>query len=206
MSGRGLDRFSRFSFDAFDNRLRGYPSAGLRFDRGVVLRTAGTWNAAPGIRLDAFADTAFARDPGFAVAYAALNALGTVLDKEGLTGSADSYFGLIDHNDLRSEVRASITATPVVAGGAVSVLASESATLLAFDDSLAQTWAGFGAVMVTNVVLSSAQAWIEGGSVGAGAVSVGAENSSTLDATATSKIEAFDKSHPLKQPGAPAAV
>jgi hypothetical protein len=65
MGGHGLDRFSRFGFDAFDNRLRGYPSAGLRFDRGVVLRTAGTWNAAPGIRLDAFADTAFARDPGF---------------------------------------------------------------------------------------------------------------------------------------------
>jgi hypothetical protein len=34
LGGRDLDRFSRFTFDAFDNRLRGYPSAGVRFDRG----------------------------------------------------------------------------------------------------------------------------------------------------------------------------
>ncbi|HEY7511183.1 MAG TPA: sigma-E factor regulatory protein RseB domain-containing protein, partial [Vicinamibacteria bacterium] len=65
MAGTDLDRFSRFSFDAFENRLRGYPSAGLRFDRGLVVRSAGTWNVASGVRLDVFADTAFARDPGF---------------------------------------------------------------------------------------------------------------------------------------------
>ena len=76
------------------------------------------------------------------LAYAALSALGTVLKKEGLTGSADSYFGLVDHNDLRSEVRASITDTPVTAGGNVSVSALENASLIAFDDSLVQTWAG----------------------------------------------------------------
>ena len=63
LAGRHLDRFSRFGFDAFDNRLRGYPSAGLRFDRGVVLRTAGTWTVASGLRLDAFLDAAAVRDP-----------------------------------------------------------------------------------------------------------------------------------------------
>jgi hypothetical protein len=65
MSGRGLDRFSRYGFDAFDNRLRGYPSAGLRFDRGGLVRTAAAWTVAPAVRLAGFADAAFARDPGF---------------------------------------------------------------------------------------------------------------------------------------------
>jgi hypothetical protein len=65
MAGTDLDRFSRYGFDAFENRLRGYPSAGLRFDRGAVVRTVATWTAAPGVRLDAFADTALVRDPGF---------------------------------------------------------------------------------------------------------------------------------------------
>ena len=65
MAGRDLDRFSRFSFDGFDNRLRGYPGAGLRYDRGAVLRTAASWNAWRRLRLDSFLDAAFVRDPGF---------------------------------------------------------------------------------------------------------------------------------------------
>ncbi|HEY2946409.1 MAG TPA: phosphatase PAP2 family protein [Vicinamibacteria bacterium] len=65
MAGRDLDRFSRFSFDGFDNRLRGYPGAGLRYDRGAVLRTAVSWNAWRRLRLDGFLDGAFVRDPGF---------------------------------------------------------------------------------------------------------------------------------------------
>jgi undecaprenyl-diphosphatase len=65
MAGRDLDRFSRFTFDGFDNRLRGYPTAGLRYDRGTVLRTAASWNAWRRLRLDGFADAAFVRDPGF---------------------------------------------------------------------------------------------------------------------------------------------
>jgi hypothetical protein len=65
MAGRDLDRFSRFTFDGFDNRLHGYPSASLRYDRGAVLRTAASWNAARRLRLDGFFDGAFVRDPGF---------------------------------------------------------------------------------------------------------------------------------------------
>lgn len=65
MAGRDLDRFSRFTFDGFDNRLRGYPSAGLRFDRGAVLKTAASWNAWRRLRVDAFLDGAFVRDPAF---------------------------------------------------------------------------------------------------------------------------------------------
>jgi undecaprenyl-diphosphatase len=65
MGGRDLDRFSRFSFDGFDNRLRGYPGAGLRYDHGAVLRTAASWNAWRRLRIDGFLDGAFVRDPGF---------------------------------------------------------------------------------------------------------------------------------------------
>ena len=65
MSGRDLDRFSRYSFGTFDNRLRGYPSALIRYDRGGVLRTALAWGAAKLVRADLFFDTAWAHDPGF---------------------------------------------------------------------------------------------------------------------------------------------
>jgi hypothetical protein len=65
MGGRDLDRFSRYAFGSFDNRLRGYPSALIRYDRGAVLRTAVAWAAAPLVRLDGFFDTAYVHDPGF---------------------------------------------------------------------------------------------------------------------------------------------
>ena len=63
MHGTDLDRFSRYTFDAFENRLRGYPTASIRYDRGAVLRSAASW-AARGWRLDGFADLAVVRDPG----------------------------------------------------------------------------------------------------------------------------------------------
>jgi hypothetical protein len=65
MGGRHLDRFSRFAFGTFDNRLHGYPSALIRYDRGGVVRAAVAWAAVKGVRLDGFADTAVVRDPGF---------------------------------------------------------------------------------------------------------------------------------------------
>jgi hypothetical protein len=65
MSGRDLDRFSRYSFGTFDNRLRGYPSALIRYDRGVVGRTALAWSAGRFVRVDAFVDSAAVHDPGF---------------------------------------------------------------------------------------------------------------------------------------------
>ncbi len=65
MSGRDLDRFSRYAFGSFDNRLRGYPSALIRYDTGGVVRTVMTW--APGrlVRLDAFFDSAAVRDAAY---------------------------------------------------------------------------------------------------------------------------------------------
>ena len=65
VGGHDLDRFSRFAFGTFDNRLRGYPSALVRYDRGGVIRGAVAWSAAKVVRLDAFLDTAAVRDPGF---------------------------------------------------------------------------------------------------------------------------------------------
>jgi hypothetical protein len=65
VTGRDLDRFSRVSFGTFDNRLHGYPSALIRYDRGAVLRTALSWAAAKAIRLDGFADAAAVHDPAF---------------------------------------------------------------------------------------------------------------------------------------------
>ena len=35
VGGNDLDRFSRYSFGTFDNRLHGYPSALVRYDRGA---------------------------------------------------------------------------------------------------------------------------------------------------------------------------
>jgi hypothetical protein len=64
MGGRNLDRFSRYTFGTFDNRLHGYPSALVRYDHGGVLRTAAAWTIGP-VRLDGFGDAAFVHDPAF---------------------------------------------------------------------------------------------------------------------------------------------
>jgi hypothetical protein len=65
MSGRDLDRFSRYAFGSFDNRLHGYPSALIRYDRGAVLRSAITWTAGRFVRFDAFVDSAAVRDAAY---------------------------------------------------------------------------------------------------------------------------------------------
>jgi hypothetical protein len=65
MAGQDLDRFSRYSFGTFDNRLRGYPSALIRYDRGAVLRGSLAWAAGRLVRVDGFLDSAVVRDPGF---------------------------------------------------------------------------------------------------------------------------------------------
>jgi hypothetical protein len=64
MDGADLDRFSRYSFGAFENRLHGYPTASIRYDRGGVARSVTSW-AGRGFRIDAFGDVAAVRDPGF---------------------------------------------------------------------------------------------------------------------------------------------
>ena len=83
MGGRDLDRFSRYAFGTFDNRLHGYPSALIRYDRGAVLRTALAWSMAKAIRIDGFADTAAVRDPGFGPTLRQYTGLGAALEAPG---------------------------------------------------------------------------------------------------------------------------
>jgi hypothetical protein len=80
VAGGNLDRFSRITFGTFDNRLHGYPSALIRYDRGGVLRSAVSWAAAPAVRLDAFADTAAVHDPAFGAGLRNYTGLGAALE------------------------------------------------------------------------------------------------------------------------------
>ena len=80
MSGRDLDRFSRYSFGGFDNRLRGYPSALIRYDRGGVVRAAGAWAAGRRLRIDAFLDTAYVRDPNFGSRASSYTGVGAAIE------------------------------------------------------------------------------------------------------------------------------
>lgn len=80
MGGSGLDRFSRYSFDGFENRLTGYPVASVRYDRGLVARSSLSWQARPWMRLQAFADAAHVRDAGFGPRARTLAGLGAGLD------------------------------------------------------------------------------------------------------------------------------
>lgn len=80
MGGRALDRFSRYAFGTFDNPLRGYPSASIRYDRGLVVRSALSWSAASHLRVDAFADGAAVRDPGLSTHAKAFPGVGAALE------------------------------------------------------------------------------------------------------------------------------
>ena len=82
MSGRDLDRFSRYSFNSFDNRLHGYPTASIRYDRGAVLRSV-TSVGRRGLRLDGVADLALVRDRGFGDAYRGYPGTGAAVELPG---------------------------------------------------------------------------------------------------------------------------
>jgi hypothetical protein len=97
MGGHDLDRFSRYSFGAFDNRLRGYPGALIRFDRGAVFRGAVAWSAAPRLRVDGFADAAFVHDPGFGGGLRPFTGLGAAVEAPAPFGTlvaAEWGFGI----------------------------------------------------------------------------------------------------------------
>jgi hypothetical protein len=82
MGGRDLDRFSRYGFDAFENPLHGYPTASIRYDRGAVVRSATAWTT-HGVRIDAFADAAYVRDPGWASAARMYPGVGSGVESAG---------------------------------------------------------------------------------------------------------------------------
>jgi hypothetical protein len=96
MDGRRLDRFSRYAFGTFDNRLKGYPSASVRFDRGGVARTAVAWQVGPRLRLDGFFDAALVEDRsvfGRARGYAGVGSAVETPLPFGLLGSVEWGFG-----------------------------------------------------------------------------------------------------------------
>ena len=97
MDGHDLDRFSRYAFGAFDNRLHGYPSALIRYDRGAIGRGAIAWSAAPRLRIDGFADFAFVHDPGFGSGLKPFTGLGMAVETPaplGMLLAAEWGFGL----------------------------------------------------------------------------------------------------------------
>ena len=87
MDGRDLDRFSRYTFGTFDNRLRGYPAALIRYDRGAVLRTSVAWAVGRALRVDGFADTAYVRDRGFGRGHRAYSGTGGAVELPGPAGT-----------------------------------------------------------------------------------------------------------------------
>src|SRR4029453_8577774 len=50
----------------FDNRLHGYPSALIRYDRGATIRSSVAWSPGRFLRIDGFADGAVLRARVFA--------------------------------------------------------------------------------------------------------------------------------------------
>jgi hypothetical protein len=86
MAGIDLDRFSRYAFGTFDNRLRGYPSASIRYDRGGVVRAAVAWQPGSRVRLDGFADAALVREAGFDGAPRGYPGVGAALEAPGPFG------------------------------------------------------------------------------------------------------------------------
>lgn len=97
MTGHDLDRFSRYSFGTFDNRLHGYPSALIRYDRGAVLRTSASWSPLPLARFDAFADLAFVRDRGFDDGISRFPGFGVALEAPapfGILAAAEWGYGV----------------------------------------------------------------------------------------------------------------
>ena len=80
MGGTDLDRFSRYSFGTFDNRLRGYPSALVRYDRGGVARGSLGWSWNRLARLDGFIDSAIVRDRGYGRTYRNYTGIGAAIE------------------------------------------------------------------------------------------------------------------------------
>ena len=137
--------------------------------------------------------------------YAALGSVGIALDQAGITGGSESYFGLVDRNDVRSLVTARIEGSTVDADGDITVAATDNATITAFDDSYVSAWESKGAVVVTNLVLAAADALVTDSELTAGGgkdadpapvdggdISVTADMHALLDATASSTTETWD--------------
>ena len=63
LTGSNLDRFSQFDFSFLGNRVRGLSGAGVRFERGGILRAQYAFNLGDVIRFEATVDHAIIEDP-----------------------------------------------------------------------------------------------------------------------------------------------
>jgi hypothetical protein len=96
MGGRDLDRFSRYAFGTFDNRLRGYPGSSIRYDHGIVWRSVTAWTVSPRLRIDAFIDMAAVRDPGLTKKLKGFPGLGLAVEAPlpfGILGAVEWGYG-----------------------------------------------------------------------------------------------------------------
>jgi hypothetical protein len=93
MGGRDLDRFSRYAFGTFESQLKGYPAASVRFDRGVVARSALAWNAARRVRIDGFVDAARVDDGRNGQGYVGIGAAAEVPLPFGLLAAVEWGYG-----------------------------------------------------------------------------------------------------------------
>ena len=96
MAGSDLDRFSRYSFGTFENRLHGYPSALVRYDRGAVFRSSVAWSPGRRARLDGFLDSAIVRDRGYGSSYRNYTGIGAALETPapfGILGAFEWGYG-----------------------------------------------------------------------------------------------------------------
>jgi hypothetical protein len=93
MDGRDLDRFSRYAFGTFESPLKGYPAASVRFDRGVIARSALAWNAARRVRLDAFLDAARVDDGSNGRGYVGIGAAAEVPLPFGMLAAVEWGYG-----------------------------------------------------------------------------------------------------------------
>ncbi len=83
MKGHHLDRFSKYGFNFFGNRVRGFSGSGIRFDEGILAKTYYGFNLGEVIRFDIYADYAKTKDMSIAYEY---------LDHFG-AGIAGSFIG-----------------------------------------------------------------------------------------------------------------
>ncbi|MBT7080925.1 MAG: hypothetical protein HN929_05590, partial [Chloroflexi bacterium] len=115
---------------------------------------------------------------------------------------SSAFGGLIVRNDVRSKVDAHINKAHVSAAGDISVKAVESAVILSQNDSVVTSSGGsmFGegsstavnAMIVSNLVLSGAQAYVTNSDLTAGSsgdVIIEAENTSKIAAKTASTVE-----------------
>ncbi|MEZ5287167.1 MAG: sigma-E factor regulatory protein RseB domain-containing protein [Vicinamibacterales bacterium] len=82
--GRDLDRFSKYQFGFFDeNRIRGVPSAGVRFAELGMFRGAYSFNVFDIYRLDLFLDQAVGRDRAVAPGWRPVTGVGVAFSLRG---------------------------------------------------------------------------------------------------------------------------